>query len=609
MRLSRLLSLALSVVGGAAAARVLQRRHAWEQTHNRVAICVDFDDVYSAAVRAGLPLDGLLNQIAEHGATHLSLPELTLNRLLKSGQLTPQAPATLPTQSAPVGHWNFLSGPANLVRMLAAELCARLPYTEAHLIGEHTLAFAGELQTIAEIGLGFDAVLAARIQHHGLALVPRPVSYAWPEDDLITLTLAQAAVFGRLVAFDTDMIIGHELHLQTTFAAMEREGLSFVYFAESRHQKGDWFMAKRLAPRVVMGHRLTPADRVPLDFHAAAQQWAYFARERGVRLCYLDFFKVLHATEPLEGLHYIAHVKQALEADGFIVTSEVNFPTPVPAPTKQDLALAGLASASAASAAVTTTLNLPESWAVPLTILSAVGSVALPYLERARGHLEEQYPPSYAPKLLALAASLAPATQANDSLEWAAGVAMQVAASAAVAAATSGQDYHLRVEEYRGFNLHWAVPLASAALTIPNAALRAGSLTTLALAWAICTRGNLDPIARFDPAHAEGHTHHLSTASRLIGDAQIAFGPQPARKWTGLGATGTALSVVLAGWGKRDWAAVAAVLGAVGNIFGLVAWRRPERALAITAREALPSLGLGAVVGMFALLLNRNDQV
>ena len=220
MRLSRLISLTVSAVGSVSAARILQRRHQWEQTHNRVAICVDFEDAYSAAVRAGIPFDGLLHQMAHHGATHLSLPELTLNRVIKTGQLAPQSPAAPHLEPPLVGHWNYLGGPASLVNMLAAELGARLPYTEAHVIDDRILAFAGELQTIGEMGLGFNAFMAGRITRHGLSVVPRPVSYAWPEDDLIRLTLAQAAVFGKLIAFDTDMIIGHELHLHTTLDAM-----------------------------------------------------------------------------------------------------------------------------------------------------------------------------------------------------------------------------------------------------------------------------------------------------------------------------------------------------------------------------------------------------
>jgi hypothetical protein len=98
------------------------------------------------------------------------------------------------------------------------------------------------------------------------------VSYAWPEDRLIELTLAQAAVFGRLVAFAGDMILGHEMHLETMLGVMAREGLALVYFAESRHQKGDWFVAKRRAPHVVLAHRFTPQDMIPLDLHAAAQR-------------------------------------------------------------------------------------------------------------------------------------------------------------------------------------------------------------------------------------------------------------------------------------------------------------------------------------------------
>ncbi|HLF01022.1 MAG TPA: DUF5693 family protein [Anaerolineales bacterium] len=601
MKLSRLLSLGLSAVGSVAATRVLHRRHQWEASHNRVAICVDFDDAYSAGVRAGMPFEDLLHELAHHGATHLSLPELTLKRLIRTGQLAPQSPAAPPVDPPRVGHWNFLSGPATLVNMLAAELRARLPYTEARVLSDCSLAFAGELGTIGEIGLGFDALMAERIKAQGLGVVPRPVSYAWPDDDLIHLTLAQAAVFGNLIAFDGDLILGHELHLDTTLGAMEREGLTFVYFAESRHQKGDWFIAKRRAPHVVIGHRFTAAEMIPLDFHAASHHWAHLARERGVRFCYVNFFKVLHATAPLEGLHYIEHIREALEGDGFVVTPDVGLPTPAPSPTRDELSAIGLVSAGGASAALASALDLPEAVAIPMTMVVAAGCAASPYLERARNPLEAQYSPSYAPKLIALAASFAPGVRG----EWVESVLLNAAGSGAVAAATSGQDYHLRVEEFRGFNLEWTLPLASASLLIPNATLRVGALAALAALWIVCNQRNLDPLSQFDPAHAEGHTHHLSAAAQLIGDAQIALGPRPARKWAGAGAAGMALSAMLASRDKKDWAAVAALAGAVGNVFGLLGWRRPERALKVTAHAWLPSVGIGVLIGAMILAFKR----
>src|SRR5690606_7568187 len=124
----------------------------------------------------------------------LSLPELTLNRLRQTGQLTPQAPARPRTDLPRVGHWNYLHGPENLVRHLATELRERLPYTQATSHDAHTLVFAGDLPTVGEIGLGYDVALAQNIQANGLALLPRPVSYAWPEKALLERTLGQTAV-------------------------------------------------------------------------------------------------------------------------------------------------------------------------------------------------------------------------------------------------------------------------------------------------------------------------------------------------------------------------------------------------------------------------------
>jgi len=607
LKLSRLLSLSLAAVGSSASARVLQRRHEWEQLNNRVAICVDYDDAYSAAIRAGMSFDDLLHEASHHGATHISLPELTLNRLRTLGRLTPQVPSS-PIQSSPrVGHWNYLHGDPLLVKQLVPELLARVPYTQARLIDQHTLAFAGDLPTIGEIGLGFDAFMAQRIKSFGLDVVPRPVSYAWPEDDLINLTLAQASVFGKLIAFDGDMILGHEMHLQTTFDAMEREGLTLVYFAESRHQKGDWFVAKRRAPHVVLAHRFTPQEMIPLDFHAAAHYWAHLARERGIRFCYVNFFKVLHATAPLEGLHYIEHIKEALEHDGFVVTKDVCLPTPIPAPTKEELSWIGLTSGAAASSAVASALKLPDFAALPLTIVGTGVGAMLPHYEKARNELEEHYAPSYAPKLIALAASLAPiaSLNVNDESDWLSGALLQGAAASAMAASTSGGDYHLRIEEYRGFGLDWFAPFAVAASTIPNKGLRIAALTTLSGLWFYMSQRGIDPFARFDPAHAEGHTHHLSAAARMMGDAKIALGPQPSRKWFGLGAFASALSLVFASNGQKSLASVAALASATGNTMGLVAFRRPERALKVTLKESLPSLGAGVALGVVMVMMKR----
>lgn len=635
MRPSHYLALTAAIGGAAAAAKVLARRHRWEQVNNLAAICVDLDDVTAAAIRAGVPLADMFARLAEAGATHISLPEWTLHRLLMSGALTVQAPQKPLTDLPPFGHWCYFHGHAGLVGQLAEELQARLPQTEARLVGRFSLAFAGDIPTIGEIGLGFDSALAGQILRAGLAVVPRPVNYAWPDPALLTRTLAQAAQLGRYIAFAGDMILGHEMHLDVTVRALTDNDLIFVYFAETRHQKGDWFVAKRRAPHVVLGHQFSPTDMVPLDYHAACHNWVRLARERGVRFCYVNFFRVLHATAPLEGLDYVHHLKHALEDAGLVLAQDPAPPTPTPAPHTASLAAAGVAAAGVSAPAVVDLLQLPESIAFPLTVLSIAGAATLPYLERARlrqatedkhgaqdhhhhdhngdhhhGHhhhhdhehdhshadLHALYPPSYAPKLLGLAAAaFGPIAAQNNRLV---GAVFHSAAIVALAAVTSGREYQLRVEEYRGFNLDWAVPLGALLQQLPDRRIRAAALTGLAIGWLAAQRRGMDLLVAVDPDHAEGHTHHISTAMATLGDIQKALGVRPARKWSGLGPLAGGAASLFEGDDRAQGAFALRTLSTLGYTLSLVGFRRPERALAETWRLAGPSLSVGTAAGL-----------
>ncbi|MGH2536874.1 MAG: DUF5693 family protein [Candidatus Promineifilaceae bacterium] len=656
MKPSQLLSLSLAAAGGVGALGVLARRARWEAANRRVAICLDYDDAQSAAIRAGLPFDDLLARAKAHGATHLGLPELTLNRLVDLGRLTPIAPAVPLWAEPPLGHWNYLHGPTGLLSHLETELQYRLRQLQPCLVAETTLAFAGDRPTVGEIGLGFERDLAARAGRQGLGVVPRPVSYAWPERALLERSLAQAADLGRYLAFAGDMILGHEMHLDEVVAALAAHDLVPVYFAESRHQKGDWFVAKRRAPNVILGHCFTPEEMIPLDFHAAAHQWAYLARERGVRFCYVNFFRVLHATEPLEGLHYLAHLKEALEAAGFEVSAEVELPRPIPGPSAAELGLAGLTPAGAAGAAFSAGLRLPDSVALPLTLAGAAAALGAPRLEQRllaggrrrehdhsnaerapAGHAHEHaagegdhqhdhsetagsaadlsalYPPSYVPKLLALAtAAFGPAAAAAGDPDSAGerallAAAYPLASAVALAAMTSGGDYQLRIEEYRGYGLDWFLPLALAAGRLPTAGLRAGFLAALTAGWLLARWRGLDALALLERGHAIGHTHHVSAAQRLMGDIMRALGPRPARKWAGFGPPALQAAYFLRRAGRPRQAALVEMAGVAASCLGLAGCRRPERSLRATLAGTFPGFAAGSTAaGLTALLAGRD---
>ena len=268
--------------------------------------------------------------------------------------------------------------------------------------------------------------------------------------------------------------------------------------------------------------------------------------------------------------------------------------------------------------AATETLGLPEPIALGVAAITAVGATALPYLDRPRGHLKESYPPSYAPKLLALAgAAAAPIAAAsfNDDpfVTLAGGALIQAGTAASLAAYTTGQDYQQRIEEYRSLNADLILPLAAALIRdLESPTARGLALATLGVGWYALNRFTPDALGALDRDLPAGHTHHLSAAQRLIGDTAIALGPRPARKWAGLGLAGIAAAAAfrqIEGDRKgRPYALIASLVGALGNAVMLAAFRRPERPLKESLSLTDKSLIAGAVVGGVVALFAKSRQ-
>jgi hypothetical protein len=347
-------------------------------------------------------------------------------------------------------------------------------------------------------------------------------------------------------------------------------------------------VAKRLAPagQTVPAHSFTPAAMVPEDFHSAAHHWGMLARSRGIRLCYVNVFRRIHATAPLECLHYLEHIREELEALGLELGEGAPATRVLPAPDRRAQAMAALAPAGAAALATSQTLRLPEAAALGITALSAAGATALPYLDRPRGRLEAAYPPSYAPKLLGLAGAAAAPAAAALVQEGTAGLAaaalIQGGTAAALAALTTGQDYALQIETFRSLNADWALPLAAVALREGHGAVRWAALAGLAAAWAAARARTPDVLGQLDKDLPAGHTHHLSAAQRLLGDGLIALGPRPGRKWAGLGLAGLAAAALLRRLGQPELALGAALTATATNSMMLAAFRQAERPLAQT---------------------------
>ena len=528
MELHRIISYGLMTGGALASAKALLKRWQWEESNVLAAIMLDWDDVQAVATRAAAmsaetepgerSVENLLSRFKEKGATHLSLPELTLNRLLQKGELSV-------TQGSSAGRIYLRAQDATMAELVATELQARLPQLQVNCSRSKNplISFLGDLPTVAEIGLGFDPAQAELAHQVGLSPVARPIGYSWMQPDMIERSLDQAAALGaKIIAVQGNLVPGHEFRMQATLEAMQRNGLTYAYFSESRHQKGDWFLAKNLAPKglVILAHEFEPSELLEDDWFTMSYRWANLAVEAGVRLCSVRFFRILHAADPLESLAYVEELANALRAVELVpgVAGDVDLTLFQPQRDTAALAWAGLSVAGAAGLAADL-LPVPN----PVKLLgvgaTALTLASLPFLEKSKlepGHAhdhdhhahhpdhdhhhhhddhehhhdhphEHAHHPhhdhgrdhghqhdriqatAYAPKGLALATTVAyPAAAAaincaNPVAALARALAISVTGATVLNATTVETDYVMGIETYRGYNLDWLIPLGLAA--------------------------------------------------------------------------------------------------------------------------------------------------
>ncbi|MFQ5612687.1 MAG: DUF5693 family protein [Anaerolineae bacterium] len=630
MKPHRMVAYGLMIAGAVAASRAVARRHAWEAANIHAGLMLDWDDVLAVASRAtpAVAVEDLLRRFRELGATHLSLPELSLNRLLQKGELA-VAQGSLPDRVY------LRASDAALAERVRAELKARLPHLGARSSRAKNplISFSGDLPAVAEVGLGFDPAQADLARRTGLALVARPIGYSWVRPAMIRRTLDQAAGLGaKIVAVQGDLVPGHEFELEHTLAAMDSHGLHFAFFRESRHQKGDWFLAKSLAPtgRVILAHEFQAADMLPEDPASICYRWANLAVEAGVRLCAVRFFRVLHAADPLEALTYVRLLAEALRQAGFVLDrpEEIDLTPLQPGRDELALAMAGLSAAGAAGLAADL-LPLPDNLKLAGLAASASILTGLPFLEKlgaGRGHAHSHphphdghehhphgpQPPAtaYAPKGLALAATVAfPAAAGVDVgggplTALAQSLAVGAAGATVLSAITAEADYLLGVEEFRGYNLDAALPLGLAAA---GAALRGEGgggwrrwlpLAGVALAAIQTLRGRLAPDlpGSLDREHRQAHTHHLSAFQRALGDATMALSPRPLRKWSLLAPLGAVAAGMLKRRGKDDLASLASLAAIAGQVALLTGFRHGQRPLGKTLEGRARGWALGAAI-------------
>ncbi len=658
MNLRTTLSYSLMFAGTAISARTLFQRHGWDQANIHGAIMLDWDDVQAVATRLAptedIPaanadrIEWLLRQYQAAGATHLAIPEITLTRLLATGQLAP-------AQGSDPDRVYLRASTAAIADFVTTELQARLPQVQVSRAKQSLISFSGDLPTLAEVGLGFDPAHVELARQTGLRPAARPVGYSWIQPDMIDRTFNQAAALGcKIIAVQGNLVPGHEFKIQATVEAMRRNRLTYAYFSQSRHQKGDWFLAKNLASDglVTLAHQFEPAEMLEDDWHTLSHRWANLATQAGVRVCSMRFFRVLHAADPLESVAYVRALKRALVEAGLLVDGHpglVDLTAHHPPTDAVSLAGAGLSAAGAAGLAANL-LPLPESVKLGGMALTALGLTALPFAEKVklnRGahhhhddhdhghhhhhddhdhghhhhhddhdhghhhHHDRTGSTAYASKGIALAASVAfPAAaaacgSANPGVALLHGGLVATAGGAALTAATSEADYLLDIEAYRGYNLDWLLPLGLAvAGRLEHEKFKYWPGLALTALGALAVKNQVaDPLAIVDREHRHAHTHHLSAFQAALGDVKMALAIRPLRKWALLTPLGSVAGALLRQFGQADAARLSAVVTAAGAVAAQVGFRNSQRPLKTTAGGRGRAWVAGSVLAGLAALM------
>jgi hypothetical protein len=201
-------------------------------------------------------------------------------------------------------------------------------------------------------------------------------------------------------------------------------------------------------------------------------------------------------------------------------------------------------------------------------------------------------------------------------------LAVSAAGTAALSATTAETDYLLGIEDYRGYNLDWLIPMALAAgstlleITNPKSKIPKGHdvqnpkslwrwlpLAGVALAALRTFNSQADAPAALDHEHRHAHTHHLSAFQRGLGDSKMALSPKPLRKWALLAPLGVVGASILKQNKQDELAALALTAAAAGQVATLTGFRNGQRPLLKTLEGRAKGWVIGAALaGVFWLM-------
>jgi len=623
-RENRLLTVLVGL-GLIGAAWSLAGRYASEVQNRAVEVAVDYAEVAQLAGASGMTIADALARLKESGVTSVAVQEGTVADLAASG-IVVVAGEEPPAQGSEI--WGDTADVGEALVSRGLQVTAARFETPEGTVGGVRVNAAPEYVLALPVGLPDEAVDAAK--QAGVEVIARLVNYPRVERRDVERTADELKRDGvRTVVFAADQVLGFRGGIDEVADVLKSRGLDYgsIEFAK---QKGDQRFSEKMLPNVVRVHSVTAAEMGTLDRAEAIERFVRGAKERNIRLAYVRMFD-LSSSDPLRtNMEYVAAIARGLKKQGFSLQPDHPFRDP-----KAPLAARVLIAIGAAAGTLLLALSVVKGvrklvWAAFLVLAALFAAAVAPgmplglklvalivaivfptlaVLYAARGALPE---PSQAP----LRAYLGPAAG-----RFVAAVAITGAGALMIAGLLSRLEFMLHVEQFAGVKVAQGAPILLLALAfaagigwapggwreqkeraLANLRSAAGQPVLFwqsAIAVVLLVMVAL-LLARSGNEPGVGVSGFELRVRALLDNLLFV---RPRTKEFLIGHPALVIGIAAALGGRRSWAALFLVVGAVGEVSLLNTFCHIHTPIAVSVTRAAIGAALGLGIGALLLLV------
>ncbi|MBM3457740.1 MAG: hypothetical protein FJX77_04315 [Armatimonadetes bacterium] len=363
---------------------VLGQRFRVEAENRRVGLVLDYAQVRTLAVAAGLPLAGVLGQIRDAGATGVALSEETLRDLEQEGLVQFRLqPGRTPRA------YRLRAADRRIGERLLRQFSLRLPgLTRQKPVGEHVVwtdpagkpfYLAGRPDDYLSTVVGLDGEQVREVQAAGLSVVGRLSNYPGLTEAVLTAVLEDVRRQNiRVLIFNGEEVLGFRSLLRPAAAQVQAKELLYGSI-EFGKQRGDESLTLALTEHLVRVHSISPAEMARMTPGEATERYVRAAEERNLRLHYVRLPVGAQREPLLESLGYLRRLGAELRAGGFVLGDPHPFRPVWTSSGAARGAAAGVALGVGAGAALLVAVLIPLSSVAQLGLgagLAAAGAFA-----------------------------------------------------------------------------------------------------------------------------------------------------------------------------------------------------------------------------------------